>query len=103
MHQSAIRKEVDAKRGWWDIPTMIASMTDDKRRLTMPRELPPKSAVTIQQVDENSWLVTRHKPQNDLVVVALPTIKELPKDREWEAIERRMVRHNNKKLPRFEE
>jgi hypothetical protein len=86
----------------WDIPTMIALMTDDKRRLTMPRELPPKSAVTIQQLDQDSWLVTRHKP-SDVIVVALPCIKKLPDDPEWESIERRMVQHNNKKLPRFEE
>jgi hypothetical protein len=82
---------------------MIASVSDDKRRLTMPKELPPRSAVTIQQIDENSWLVTRQKPNTDLVVVALSTIKELPADLEWEALERRMVKHNNRKLPRFEE
>ena len=50
---------IDLRSRLWDIPTMIALMTDDKRRLTMPRELPPKSAVTIQQLDEDSWLVTR--------------------------------------------
>ena len=82
---------------------MITSMTDEKRRLTMPKELPPKSAVTVQRLDENSWLVTRQRPVTDLVVVALPCIKELPADPEWEAIERRMVKHNNRKLPRFED
>jgi hypothetical protein len=87
----------------WDIPTMIASMTDDKRRLTMPKELPPKSAVTIQQLDSDSWLVTRQQPNKDLLVVALPSIKELPSDPEWEAIERRIVKRTNKKLPPFEE
>lgn len=78
-------------------------MTDDKRRLTMPKELPAKSAVTIQQVDDDSWLVTRQKPNSELVVVALPTIKDLPSDPEWEAIEMRMVKRNNRKLPPFEE
>ena len=78
-------------------------MTDAKRRLTMPKELPAKSAVTIQQLDDDSWLVTRQKPKPGLVVVALQTIKELPIDPEWEALERRMVKHNNRKLPRFEE
>jgi hypothetical protein len=82
---------------------MIGSITDDKRRLTMPKELPPKSAVTIQQLDDDSWLVTRQKPMTGLVVVALPTIKELSSDPEWEALERRIVKHNNRKLPRFEE
>jgi hypothetical protein len=87
----------------WDIPTMIASVTDDKRRLTMPKELPPKSAVTIQQLDSDSWLVTRQHPIKDLLVVALPTIKGLPSDPEWEAIERGIVKRTNKKLPPFEE
>src|SRR5438132_212424 len=94
---------IDLESRLWDIPTMIALMTDDKRRLTMPRELPPKSAVTIQQLDEDSWLVTRQKPATDLVLVALPCIKQLPEDPEWEALEKRMVKRNNKKLPRFEE
>jgi hypothetical protein len=82
---------------------MIAAMSDDKRRVTMPKELPPKSAVTIEQVDENSWLITRQRPNADIVVFALPTIKELPADPEWEAVEARMVKHNNRRLPRFEE
>ena len=59
--------------------------------------------MTIQQLDENSWLVTRQKPKAGLIVVALPAIKQLPSDPEWEAIERRMVKHNNRKLPPFEE
>jgi hypothetical protein len=82
---------------------MIASMTDEKRRVTMPKELPPKSAVTIERVDEDSWLVTRQKPSRGLVVVAFPLIKDLPGEAGWEAIEKRMVKHNNRKLPPFEE
>ncbi len=82
---------------------MIASMTDDKRRLTMPRELPPKSAVTIQRVDRDTWLVTRQRAARGIVIVGLPCIERLPDDPEWEALERRMVKHNNKKLPPFEE
>ena len=82
---------------------MIASMTDDKRRLTMPKELPPRSAVTIQQMNEDSWLITRLKSNEDVVVVALPRIQELPSDPEWEAIERRIVKQTNKKLPPMEE
>ena len=36
-------------------------------------------------------------------MVAFPKIERLPDDLEWEKIERRMVAHNNKKLPPFEE
>jgi hypothetical protein len=87
----------------WDIPTMTVSMTDDKRRLTMPKELPPGSAVTIERVNEDTWVVKRQKPTGKLVMVAFPRIERLPDDPEWEKIERRMVAHNNKKLPHFEE
>lgn len=82
---------------------MIASQTDEKRRLTMPEELPPKSAVTIHQLNEDSWIVTRQKSPADVILVALPRIDHLPADPEWEAIESRMVKHNNRKIPPFEE
>ena len=78
-------------------------MTDEKRRLTMPKELPPKSAVTIQQVNEDSWLITRQRPNEDVIIVALPKIHELPSDPEWEAIEKRIVKHTTKNLPPFDE
>jgi hypothetical protein len=82
---------------------MTAAMTDDKRRLTMPTDLPPRSAVTIERVDEDTWVVKRQKKCERLVMVPFPTIEALPNDPEWERIERRMVAHNNKKLPGFEE
>jgi len=82
---------------------MTVSMTDDKRRLTMPKELPPRSAVTIEHIDEDTWVVKRQKARDEFVMVAFPKIERLPDDPEWEEIERRMVAHNNKKLPPFEE
>ena len=78
---------------------MKACMTDSKRRLTMPQDLPPKSAVTIQRMDPDSWLVTRQKGSTGIVAVGLPCLEKLPDDPEWEAIERRMVKHNNQTLP----
>lgn len=82
---------------------MTAAMIDAKRRLTMPRELPPGSAVTIDQVDKDTWVVKRLVRTKEVVMVPFPKIKRLPDDPEWEEIERRMVAHNNKKLPPFEE
>ena len=38
---------------------MTATVTDDRRRLVMPRELPAGSAVTIQEVEPGSWLIKR--------------------------------------------
>ena len=82
---------------------MTVSMTDDKRRLTMPKELPPKSAVTIQRLDADTWVIKRQRPTSKLIMVAFPKIEHLPDDPEWEEIEKRMVAHNNRKLPPFEE
>jgi hypothetical protein len=82
---------------------MTVSMTDEKRRVTMPKELPPRSAVTIERLNEDTWVIKRQKPTSKLVMVAFPKIERLPDDPEWEELERRMVAHNNKKLPRFEE
>ena len=82
---------------------MTATLTDDRRRVVMPPGLPAKSPVTIQQIDEDTWLVKRQREQTNLVVFAVPIIEELPRDPEWEAIESRMVKHNNRKLSPFEE
>jgi hypothetical protein len=87
----------------WEAPTMNATITDDRRRLVMPPELPPKSAVTVQQIDADTWLVKRHQPDKKIIMLLLPQISRLPDDPAWEAVEKRMARHHNKKLPRFKE
>ncbi|HXI72589.1 MAG TPA: hypothetical protein VNN22_19785 [Verrucomicrobiae bacterium] len=81
---------------------MNATVTDDRRRLVMPPELPARSAVTVQQIDEDTWIVKRHKPDKEFIVVLFPDVPHLPDDPEWEATERRIVEHNNKNLPPFE-
>ncbi len=82
---------------------MTATLTDDRRRVVMPPELPAKSPVTIQQIDEDTWIVKRQREQTNLVFIAVPLIESLPSDPAWEAIESRMVKHNNRKLAPFEE
>ena len=82
---------------------MNATVTDDRRRLVMPPELPARSPVTVQQIDEDTWIVKRHKPDKKFVVVLFPDVAHLPDDPEWEAIEQRMAEHHYKNLPPFEE
>ena len=82
---------------------MKATLLDDRRRLVMPKELPPKSAVTVQRLDADTWIVKRHRPQRNIVMVAIPIIKELPADPEWEAIEAKITTHCNRKIAPFEE
>ena len=87
----------------WEAPIVNATLLDDRRRLVMPPELPAKSAVTVQQIDADTWIVKRHRPQRDFVMVAIPVIPELPRDPEWEAIEARLNAHCNRKVAPFEE
>jgi hypothetical protein len=80
-----------------------ATLLDDRRRLVMPSELPPKSAVTVQRIDADTWIVKRHRPQRNVVMVAIPIIKELPSDPDWEAVEAKLTAHCNRKVAPFEE
>ena len=82
---------------------MNATVIDDRRRLVMPPELPPKSAVTVQQIDQDTWLVKRAKPAKLHMVMLLPDVKQLPEDGDWQATESRMVAHSSKKIAPFEE
>ena len=82
---------------------MTATVIDNRRRLVMPPELPARSSVTVQQIDEDTWIVKRLRPTKTEVVVLLPDIKKLPQDPEWEALEVRFVAHTNKNRRPFEE
>ena len=44
---------------------MMATVTDERRRLVMPQELPAGSAVTIQQVEADAWLVKKLTEDKD--------------------------------------
>jgi len=35
---------------------MTATVIDSRRRLVMPPELPARSAVTVQQLDDDTWI-----------------------------------------------
>jgi hypothetical protein len=87
----------------WEAPAMNATLLDDRRPLVMPAELPPKSAVTVQQIDADTWIVKRHRPQENVVMVAIPIIKELRSDPEWEAVEAKLTARSNRKIAPFEE
>ena len=44
---------------------------DDKRRVVLPEQFEPGSDVLIEQVDEDTWLVTRYRKQTKLKMVKL--------------------------------
>lgn len=82
---------------------MTATTLDDRRRVVLPREFKPKSAVTIQMIDEETALVKLAKPSKVRMAVLLPDVKHLPDDPEWEKIEAKMAEYTFKNLPPFEE
>jgi hypothetical protein len=82
---------------------MTATVTDERRRLVMPPELPARSAVTVEQIDDETWVVRLQKPRKHLVAYLLPDVTEHKTDPEQDAFERRVGRHLNRSVPPFEE
>jgi hypothetical protein len=83
----------------WDIPTVKATTTDDRRRIVMPENCPPRVTVTIQDLDKNTWLVRRVVPERSVKMIPIPVIKKLPDDPEWEKTEAALARYAAGKLP----
>ena len=58
----------------------------------MPPECPAKSAVTIQQVDENTWIIKRQLPERRFKMVLIPVVEKLPEDPGCEETEAALAR-----------
>ena len=65
-------------------PKVKARNVDDKRRVVLPQSCPPNCAVTIQEINHETWIVKRHKAEKNFVFVAIEHIERLPDDPEWE-------------------
>lgn len=92
----------------WDFPTMdtqqvIPATVDSRRRAVLPEGIPPGSAITYQQLDKDTWIVRRHRPSREFVVVLVRDVKHLPEDPEWDKVESAFANHAYGKLPPFEE
>lgn len=79
--------------------SLKAANVDDRRRVVLPESCPPNSAVTIQEVDEDTWVIKRHPKSDGLVFVAIEHIDRLPDDPDWEKKELTMARHLSGKIP----
>jgi len=53
----------------------------------MPPECPPRSAVTIQRIDDDTWLVKRVVEEKKFKKVFIPIIDTLPRDPDWDKVE----------------
>ena len=61
-------------------------MSDAKGRVILPL-FPPRSEVTIQQLDAFTLIFRRPRPDRNLKMVLIPVIDRLPDDPEWEKVE----------------
>jgi hypothetical protein len=83
---------------------MEATVIDDRRRLVLPAAFKPKSAVTVQVIDEETILVKLAKPGGIRMAWLLPDVKQLPHDPEWDKVEAKMSAYLSKqKVAPFEE
>ena len=96
-------KILDSADTLWELPIMNATVLDDRRRLVMPPGLKPHSAVIVEQLDADTWIVKRAKSVKARTVVLLPDVNELSQDPEWEKVEDRITQHTNKNVTPFEE
>jgi DNA-binding transcriptional regulator/RsmH inhibitor MraZ len=83
---------------------MEATVLDDRRRLVLPAAFKPKSAVTVQMIDEDTVIVKLAKPSAARMVMLLPDVKHFAPDPEWEKVEAKMSAYLSKqKVAPFEE
>jgi hypothetical protein len=78
---------------------MRTATLDERRRLVMPPECPPNSAVIVQQIDEDTWVVKRAREERNFKTVLIPVIDALPRDPEWDQVEKAFGEAMWKKLP----
>jgi hypothetical protein len=99
--------ELEESLNAWENNTMKLELEsrqlDGKRRLIMPAECPPGSAVTIQEIDRDTWLVKRRRASKGFKVVLVPAVHKLPEDPEWDKVEIAFGRAAVRKLAPFEE
>jgi hypothetical protein len=65
----------------------------------MPETCPPGATVTLHDLDKNTWLVRQVIPDRSVKMIAIPVIKKLPDDAEWEKTEAALARYASEKLP----
>ncbi len=76
-------------------------MTDDRRRVVLPDIIPARSPVTIQMIDQDTVIVRRQHPRNEIIVVQEPDIEHLTDEPEFDALAEKAARAV--KLPPFDE
>ncbi len=71
----------------------------------MPKECPPRARVTIEPLDQLSWIVRVQPSGVRFKKVLIQVIDRLGADREWNKTEARVARHVARQLkePKYDE
>ncbi len=70
-------KGLESARWHGTFAPMKAAQLDDQRRLVMPETCPARSAVTVDEIDDRTWIVRRHAAQARFKLVAIPILDRL--------------------------
>ena len=82
---------------------LSTTRVDSRRRVVMPTTLPPDAVVTIQQLEDDCWVVRRVRPSRRVRLVSVPVVDKLPKDAAWERAETAFTEAASRGLAPFEE
>lgn len=82
---------------------LSTTRVDSRRRVVMPTTLPPDAVVTIQQLEDDCWVVRRVRPSKQVRMISVPVVDKLPKDSNWERVETAFAGAANRELTPFEE
>ena len=82
---------------------LSTTRVDSRRRVVMPTTLPPDAVVTIQQLEDDCWVVRRVRPSRKVRMISIPVVDKLPRDSNWERVETAFARAANRGLTPFEE
>lgn len=77
---------------------VTARQVDERRRIVLPREFRPGSDVIIERLDDDTWIIKRHRSDPNLKLVVIQAIDRLPDDPEWSKVENAFARAAYRKL-----
>ena len=82
---------------------LSTTRVDSRRRVVMPTTLPPDAVVTIQQLEDDCWVVRRVRPSKRVRMISIHVVDKLPRDSTWERVETAFAGAANRELSPFEE
>ena len=89
---------IDEWENKWDSARMTKAVLDDRKRVVLSTAT-PGAHVTVEQLDQDTWVIRRYDKSVKLKRVLIPVIERLPRDAEWEKTESKIAGHIAKRIP----